>query len=78
MWLMFVELRRLTEYQKESGFLSSFCSSYALMAYVTGITGIFVVLVCQGCNQRGIVKDPSVVCEWLRHTRRPATKTSLK
>ena len=51
MWLMFVELRRLTEYQKESGFLSSFCSSYALMAYVTGITGIFVVLVCQGCNQ---------------------------
>ena len=27
------------EYRKEFGFLSSFCSSFALMSYTTGITG---------------------------------------
>ena len=28
------------EYRKEFGFLSSFCSSFALMSYTTGITGM--------------------------------------
>ena len=27
------------EYRKEFGFLSSFCSGFALMSYTTGITG---------------------------------------
>ncbi|CAL5225906.1 g8697 [Coccomyxa viridis] len=30
-------------YRKEFGFLSSFCSSFALMSYVTGITGTFAL-----------------------------------
>ncbi len=30
-------------YRKQFGFLSSFCSSFALMSYVTGITGAFIV-----------------------------------
>ena len=31
-------------YRKQFGFLSSFCSSFALMSYVTGITGGSIIV----------------------------------